>query len=112
MIDNSKKGAILFDSDKELREWELLQMAKDKDLKFITKYECQRDTPKFVFNENGEVVYRHNIVAQIHKQAVTEAITKAIIDYVVDNKIDELYLIDEDFVKTALENEIKRRTER
>lgn len=53
--------------------------------------------------------YRHNIVAEVHKRVVTEAITKAIIDYVVDNKIDELYLIDEDFVKTALENEIKRR---
>lgn len=33
MIDDSKIGTIMLDSNKELREWELLQMAKDKDLK-------------------------------------------------------------------------------
>lgn len=49
-----------------------------------------------------------NVVAQVANLHY-EAICKAIVDYAVREGITDVYLLDEEFVKTALINEAKRR---
>ena len=56
---------------------------------------------------NGSLKLREKIVAQCVEMA-DEAIVKAVIDCAEENGITQLYLLDKDFVVTALQDAIKK----
>ena len=68
---------------------------------------------KFNMNEpkinfiDGSLKIREKIVAQCVEMA-DEAIVKAVIDCAKENGITQLYLLDKDFVVTALQDAIKK----
>lgn len=56
---------------------------------------------------DGSVKIKEKIVAQCVEMA-DEAIVKAVIDCAKENGITQLYLLDKDFVVTALQDAIKK----
>ena len=56
---------------------------------------------------DGSLKIREKIVAQCVEMA-DEAIVKAVIDCAEENGITQLYLLDKDFVVTALQDAIKK----
>ena len=69
---------------------------------------------KVGMEDDGKWHYVHNeLVDWIKEQdkRTEEQILKEIIDWANEHNISKVYLIDEEFVKTALLNEIERRNE-
>ena len=58
---------------------------------------------------NGYAI-RKNIIAQI-ADMTDKVILEAIIEFAISTGVTDLYLLDKEFVKTALEREISRRKE-
>ena len=70
--------------------------------------------PKVEMEDDGKWQYiYHTLVDWIREddKRTEEQIFKAVADYALEHNIGTVYLIDEEFVKTALLNEIERRKE-
>ena len=68
--------------------------------------------PKIEMDDDGKWHYIHKTLIDWKKEEdkrMEHQIFKAVADYAIEHDIDTVYLIDEEFVKTALLNEIKRR---
>ena len=68
--------------------------------------------PKVEMEDDGKWQYiYHTLVDWIREddKRTEEQIFKAVADYALEHNIGTVYLIDEEFVKTALLNEIERR---
>jgi len=70
--------------------------------------------PKIGIEDDGKWQYVQNVLVDWVKEQdkrAEEQIFKEIADWATEHNISTVYLIDEEFVKTALLNEIERRKE-
>lgn len=68
--------------------------------------------PKVGMEDDGKWQYVHNTLVDWIREddkRTEQQIFKAVADYAKEHNIGTVYLIDEEFVKTALLNEIERR---
>ena len=68
--------------------------------------------PKVEMEDDGKWHYIHKTLIDWKKEEdkrMEQQIFKTVADYAIEHNIDTVYLIDEEFVKTALLNEIERR---
>ena len=71
---------------------------------FIKYFKLRNDD--FIFSPEGDFVER---VAKMYAAKFDAAVVKTVIEVAEREGITDLYLIDEEFVKTALLNEVERR---
>ena len=70
--------------------------------------------PKIGIEDDGKWQYVHNTLVDWIREddkRTEEQIFKEVADFAIKHNIGTVYLIDEEFVKTALLNEIERRKE-
>lgn len=89
---------------------------EDKNFKPIYHFSFKPDNP-FLMESINDGVYELNViqktVAKVMKGVLQEqekALYKAMIQFAEKEGFTDMFLIDEDFLRSAIENEIKRRT--